>query len=365
MSLEDRLVPPQSKPHASVARVPEAWYVVSDAKALGKKPLSVMLLGMPIVIFRTHSGKPGALIDRCPHRNVPLSAGFVEGEHVVCGYHGWQFDRDGHCRAVPGLTDPAAPGDSERSRRAFAFPAVESDGWIWVWPSLDAKPPGGPFRFPDLPDHTVARRVVEAPGTLHATLENALDVPHTSFLHGGLFRTAKKRNPVTAVVRRYADRVECEYVGEPRPSGLVGRLLSPSGGIVTHWDRFFMPSIAQVEYGIGDETHFIVTSACTPISDFQTRLFAQVQFKTRMPGALLKPLLEPFARRIFGQDRVMLGLQSDTIRRFGGEQFESTEIDLLGPHIWRLLKDGERRTPADAPRDPSVVEYEKRVDIMA
>ncbi len=366
MSLEDRLLPPQAKPHASVARVSEAWYVVADGSALGNKPLPVTVLGTPLVLFRTRSGKPGALIDRCPHRNVPLSAGRVEGEHLVCGYHGWQFDRDGHCRGVPGLVADTAAGPlgNERARRAISFPVVESDGWIWVWPSLDVAPTTTPFRFPQLPGYTEARRVVEAPGTLHATIENALDVPHTAFLHGGLFRTAEKKNRITAVVKRYSDRAECEYLGEPRPSGIVGRLMSPSGGMVTHFDRFFMPSIAQVEYRIGDETHFIVTSACTPVSDFDTRLFALVQFKTRVPGILLKPLLEPLARRIFGQDRLMLGLQTSTIKRFGGEQFESTELDLLGPHIWRLLRDAERRTPNEPTRDPNVVEYEKRIELM-
>jgi phenylpropionate dioxygenase-like ring-hydroxylating dioxygenase large terminal subunit len=199
---------------------------------------------------------------------------------------------------------------------------------------------------------------------MHATLENALDVPHTAFLHGGLFRTAKKRNQVTAVVRRYHDRAECEYLGEPRPSGLIGRLLSPSGGIVEHWDRFFMPSIAQVEYKIGTETHFVVTSACTPVSDFETRLFALVQFRTRMPGVLLKPLLEPFARTIFAQDQKMLGLQTETIRRFGGEQFESTELDLLGPQIWRLLRDAERRTVVEPSPDGAPF-YEKQIELLA
>lgn len=361
MTLEERLVPPQTKAHASVARVPEAWYVVAEARALGRKPIPVTLLGVPMVLFRTHSGRPGALLDRCPHRNVPLSAGRVEGEHLVCGYHGWEFDPDGQCRGIPGLVSTA---ESERGRRAIAWPAVESDGWIWVWASTDVPPTGPPFRFPDLPGYAEARRTVNAPGTMHATLENALDVPHTAFLHGGLFRTAKKRNQVTAVVRRYHDRAECEYLGEPRPSGLIGRLLSPSGGIVEHWDRFFMPSIAQVEYKIGTETHFIVTSACTPVSDFETRLFALVQFRTRMPGVLLKPLLEPFARTVFAQDRKMLGLQTETIRRFGGEQFESTELDLLGPQIWRLLRDAERRTLVEPSPDGAPL-YEKQIQLLA
>jgi len=46
--------------------------------------------------------------------------------------------------------------------------------------------------------------------------------------------------------------------------------------------------------------------------------------------------------RIFRQDSFILKHQTDTIRRFGGEQFSSTEIDVLGPHIYRLLKQAER-----------------------
>jgi hypothetical protein len=144
-------------------------------------------------------------------------------------------------------------------------------------------------------------------------------------------------------MRRWADRCEAEYVGEPRPQGLAARLLSPGGGQVEHFDRFFLPSIAQVEYRLGDDTHFCVTSMCTPVSDFYTVLHAIVSFRLRrVPGWLIKPLLEPVGRAIFAQDARMLKLQTDNLRRFGGEQFVSTEIDVLGPHIWRLMRQAER-----------------------
>jgi hypothetical protein len=60
-------------------------------------------------------------------------------------------------------------------------------------------------------------------------------------------------------------------------------------------------------------------------------------------------LLEPFALRIFGQDASILRAQAENIRRFGGEQYLSTELDFLGPHVWRLLKQAEQGEPgADA-----------------
>jgi hypothetical protein len=70
-------------------------------------------------------------------------------------------------------------------------------------------------------------------------------------------------------------------------------------------------------------------------------MFAVVSFRLPLPGSLVRFVLEPFAMRIFTQDRAMLRLQAENIRRFGGEQFISTEIDFLGPQIWRLLKQAE------------------------
>jgi hypothetical protein len=46
--------------------------------------------------------------------------------------------------------------------------------------------------------------------------------------------------------------------------------------------------------------------------------------------------------RIFQQDAGMLKRQTETIRHFGGEQYMSTEVDVLGPQIYRLLKQAER-----------------------
>ncbi len=340
------LTPPLTKGHLSVARLTRHWYVACRSGDLSREPLARDVLGVPLVLFRDGSGAARALLDRCPHRNVPLSLGRVTPEgRLECAYHGWQFDGAGQCRNVPGLLD----GDLSRERRCPRAEVREQEGLVWVYPALDEQPSSEPFRvgLESYAKYSVVVREVSAPGTLHATLENALDVPHTAFLHRGLFRGGE-RHEVRVRVRRSAEGVEAEYRGEPRPSGVVGRLLSPSGGLVEHWDRFFLPSIAQVEYRLGAETHFIVTALCTPVSDFETRLTAVAAFRTPLPGWLLRPLLEPIALRIFAQDTRMLAQQSATVRRFGGEQYMSTEMDFLGPHIWRLLKQAERGERGDA-----------------
>jgi phenylpropionate dioxygenase-like ring-hydroxylating dioxygenase large terminal subunit len=336
---------PTKRLSASIVHLKGHWFIAATSRELRRKPLATTLFGTPIVLFRDRAGKAGALFDRCPHRNVPLSLGQVAEDGTLrCAYHGWRFDTDGACTFIPslkGASDAAA-------RRAHALPTLEQQGFVWVYSapseSPEKTPDSLPYRFAYLgaKGYSTVSQVVEAEGTLYSTIENALDVPHTAFLHRGLFRSESRGITITAKVHRTSDRVVAEYVGEPRPPGFIARILSPSGGIVTHFDRFLLPSVAQVEYSIGTEAHLFVDSVMTPISDFRTRIYAVVSFRVRLPHFLIRPFIKPLALRVFKQDAFILKRQTETIRLFGGEQFASTEIDVLGRHIWRLLKASER-----------------------
>jgi phenylpropionate dioxygenase-like ring-hydroxylating dioxygenase large terminal subunit len=356
MTLEPRLAPPETKNVLSVARVADDWYVACFSKELKKKPIARTVLGIPLVLYRTADGTAGALLDRCPHRNVPLSLGKVVGPNLQCVYHGWQFDQTGACKRIPGLY-----GEHEtKGRKVGSYPVVEKQGCVWVYTVQDGEPDHDPFEFPLVgkPGYSTVYKMVQASGSLHAVAENALDVPHTAFLHKGLFRGVSEPNEIDVVVRRWPDRVEAEYIGEPRPTGIVGWILSPSGGPVTHFDRFLLPSIVQVEYSIGSENHIFVCAAGTPETDFRTRLYAVVSFRLRIPHWLVTPLT-PLALRIFKQDAELLSRQTEQIHQFGGEQFASTEIDVLGQHIWRLLRQAERG------ESPDVEMVEKKLRLEA
>ena len=337
-------VSPSRRAAASIVHLKGFWFIAAASRTLGRTPLATTLFGTPVVLFRDAAGRAGALLDRCPHRNVPLSLGRVTREGVLqCAYHGWSFDTRGACARIPSLVD----GSAAQARDAVAFPTLEQQGFVWIYSTPSRRPetpPTTPHRFEYLgaPGYTTVVQHVEAEATLYSTIENALDVPHTAFLHRGLFRAQSRNLTIVAKVHRQSDRVSAEYVGEPRPSGIVARFLSPSGGVVTHFDRFLLPSIAQVEYAIGRENHLLVDAAMTPLDDFRTRIHAVVSFKTRLPGLVVRPFVKPLALRIFSQDAFILKRQTENIRRFGGEQFASTEIDVLGKHILRLLKAAER-----------------------
>jgi phenylpropionate dioxygenase-like ring-hydroxylating dioxygenase large terminal subunit len=339
VSYEPRLHPPPTKGHISVARLTDYWYVALESKELGRRPVQRTILGTPLALFRDGEGRAAALLDRCPHRNVPLSLGRMHADgNLECRYHGWRFDGQGHCRAIPGLCGDR-PG---RAHDATAYPVREQDGLVWVYMNPEAETPlGEPFDFARREGYTTVRGTLDVEGTLHATLENILDVPHTAYLHRGLFRK-QATTEIEAIVRRGPDRVEAEFLGEPRPPGIAARLLSPSGGTVEHTDRFVLPSIAQVEYRLGEENHFLITQTLTPIADHHTRIFADISFSLRIPGWMLRPVLTPIAWAILRQDAFILREQTENVRRFGGEQYAHTSIDLLGRPIWRLLREAER-----------------------
>lgn len=325
---------------------PDAWFIACASARLRGEPLAVTVQGRPLVLFRARGGAPTALSDRCPHRNVPLSMGRVRGGELECAYHGWRFDGAGQCVAVPGLVDGEV---SLKSRCAEAFAARELDGFVWVYATPGVEPKEGPFRFPHLSDrgYATVRKEFRVEASLHAAVENTLDVPHTAFLHGGLFRTAQKKNLIEVVVRRHARSAEAQFHGEPAPRGLVGWLLAPGGGEVEHVDRFLLPCIAQVEYRLGARSHVVATTAFTPVSDEECLVFAVVSYRLPVPGWLVRPFVAPVATRIFAQDAVMLARQRAQVRRFGGEKYTSTELDVLGPQVTRLLKQAAAGEPGE------------------
>ena len=338
--------------------VPQAaWYIVCRSQDLTDKPLARELLNTPLVLFRDRAGHAHTLFDRCAHRNVALSTGCVMEGTLQCRYHGWRYGGDGICQHIPALAKPVAA----KARRVKSFDTREQQGFIWVFSGEAAHGEPTTIAHLDDPAYHAVRYEALFDATLHATLENILDVPHTAFLHGGLFRNNQRRQPVTARVRRSSTWVEAHYDGEAAPRGVLGTVLAPGGGTLRHVDRFVMPSVAQVDYRLGDN-HLLITNVLTPCADYRTAMYTVVVLRMRHAARLLAKVLTPLAQFVARQDADILRDQSRMIQRFGGEQFASTEIDLLGPHVLRLLRQAAHGA-APAEDDDAIVE-EKPVEML-
>ena len=84
--------------------------------------------GQEIVLWRDGDGIARAWVDRCPHRGLRLSLGFVRNGRLGCLYHGWQFDGAGICRSFPAHPELPVP----ENIRVAGFPCVEAAGFVWV-----------------------------------------------------------------------------------------------------------------------------------------------------------------------------------------------------------------------------------------
>ncbi len=84
--------------------------------------------GAEIVIWRDSRGSLHAWEDRCPHRGMKLSFGFVRGDRLACLYHGWEFGDDATCRYIPAHPELAVPP----TIRVARYKAAEALGMVWV-----------------------------------------------------------------------------------------------------------------------------------------------------------------------------------------------------------------------------------------
>ncbi len=81
-----------------------------------------------IALWRSETGALRAWQDRCPHRGMRLSHGFVRGEMLSCIYHGWRYDGEAVCRKIPAHPALEPPSSITVPR----FRVAEAGGVIWI-----------------------------------------------------------------------------------------------------------------------------------------------------------------------------------------------------------------------------------------
>jgi nitrite reductase/ring-hydroxylating ferredoxin subunit len=105
------------------------WYAVALAGGVETgTSTGTHLFGEEIVVWRDATGAAHAWEDRCPHRGMRLSMGFVRTDRIACLYHGWQYGTDGHCLYIPAHPEINVPPSIVTWRHSCA----ETLGMIWV-----------------------------------------------------------------------------------------------------------------------------------------------------------------------------------------------------------------------------------------
>jgi phenylpropionate dioxygenase-like ring-hydroxylating dioxygenase large terminal subunit len=179
---------------SSTPLIYDAWYVIAPATEITREPIARTALGNSVVLFRRLDGQVVALQNRCCHRSFPLVHGTLDGDTIVCGYHGLRYDCSGKCIEIPMQKSvPAA-------LRVRAYPTAELGPFVWIWmgeraPRADERPPHQEWL--DHADWAVRWGYLYVKGSYVHMHENLLDLSHLSFLHAKTFGTPEyARTPV-------------------------------------------------------------------------------------------------------------------------------------------------------------------------
>jgi len=223
----------------------DEWYVAAFADELGQSLLARTILGKRLVFYRTQAGVPVALADRCAHRSYPLSLSTMDGDTIVCGYHGFRYDAAGDCIEVPSATK------CPRSIGVRRYPLEERGDLVWIWMG-DGAPDRS--RLPDIeflthPAWARSKGYFTLPGNYVSLHENLLDLTHLSFVHGKSFGTpdyARAPFKTTLTEDRFAiTRTVVPTLLPPvwgDPTGLSG--VASAARIAT--SEFLSPALHQV-----------------------------------------------------------------------------------------------------------------------
>ncbi len=173
--------PTASRPASSSLPTPAGWFALAHLGELGPgRVVARRLAGRELVVFRTRSGKVAALSAHCPHLGAHLGhGGRVEGETIVCPFHGFRFDTLGSCVGTGYGTPPP---------RGLTTPCAELrlvGEVVLAWTSPEGAPPTfevPPASADDVGPWSFARQ--HATGHPQETTENSVDRGHFTTLHG-------------------------------------------------------------------------------------------------------------------------------------------------------------------------------------
>src|SRR5216684_1560089 len=159
-----------------------AWYAAAWDVDIKHALFPRTICGKHIVMYRQADGQVTALEDACWHRLVPLSKGRLEGDSVVCGYHGLKYNASGRCTFMPSQ-ETINPSACVR-----AYPVVERHRFIWLWMGDPAI--ADPALVPDMhwnddPAWAGDGKTIHVKCDYRLVVDNLMDLTHETFVHGG------------------------------------------------------------------------------------------------------------------------------------------------------------------------------------
>jgi len=175
---------PASAVLASLPPFPEGWFLVTTRETLRREKLiEKTWMGEEIVAWRDEEGRVCVADSVCPHLGSGLGPGVggrVCNGHLVCPFHGFEFDTTGQCVATPNAPAPKAA-------RLSVYETREISGLIFAWYGIGGRP--AHWRLPDDPPTgsewgELGFRTLRFRSHPQETAENSVDFGHLRYVHG-------------------------------------------------------------------------------------------------------------------------------------------------------------------------------------
>jgi len=316
------------------------WYVVAESRELKPgKVLARKILGEWLAVFRDEDGNPVALQDRCKHRSMQLSEGTVSKGQVMCPYHGWTYDKEGQVVGVP------SEGENfkrAKSRCVPRYSTCESDDYVYVRLSEGEHAQEKPFAIQHYKEKgwNTIRVINRFNNTVTNCVENFIDIPHTVYVHPGIFRN-ERRELIDVRIERLNGSVKATYRNETDNLGWTSKFFNPDGVEAVHTDEFFMPNVTCVEYLYSPKRRFLITSQSIPWEEDDTLVYTDVTFNYGALNFLAAPFVRWMGQRIISQDVEAMAKQMKCIKKYG-EDFSNTPADTIHAYVESIQRELKR-----------------------
>ena len=283
------------------------WYPVARIQDVGDKPQQVTLLDIKMALYKTKNGEIHLVRDICPHRGVPLSKGWVEDNHIVCPYHGLQYNEHGKCTKIPAQPDLTKISDRFSLTK---FPVVQKFGLIWT--SLFSRNESE-ANFPiletwDSVEHqSILPPYVDIQGSSGRQLEGFIDVAHFAWVHHEAFADRKNQVVPKYQTERKDYGLKSIYISDVSNYPHELQYLEPEGFLWKREFDVFPPFSATLTVYFPHAGILKILNACCPVSHNKTRLFVPLTRNFDTTGDL--QAVYDFNAQIFVEDQEMVESQ--------------------------------------------------------
>jgi vanillate O-demethylase monooxygenase subunit len=320
----------------------DAWYAAAWSQAVAGELTARTVADRRVVLYRLANGTPVALDDACWHRLLPLSMGRLEGDDVVCGYHGLRYDAAGRCVFMPSqeTVNPSA--------HVRTWPVVERHGLVWVWPGDPAL--ADPVLVPDFaladdPGWAGAQREYPLDCGYQLVVDNLLDLTHETFVHASSIGNAAVAEAPFETTHSGTEVNLTRWMLDIEPPPFFAKHLGRSGR-VDRWQiiRFQAPATVTIDVGVavtgtgapeGDRAQGItmqVMHTVTPSTEGGCRFFWKLVRNYAVEDAELTERLFSDSATVLAEDKRILEAQQVALHAHPDKVFYDLNIDAAA--VW-------------------------------